>query len=163
MRGVIRDVVPLFTADLWSTVDLMRPVNLALVAVVTLLPLLVAAERQLRTRVDLALAERAAAIDPEGALEEVKETLARLIADEERDHARPDISRLLPRVWDPFEPQLHVSQLAGPLRNLLTRNLVTAAVGVMTVATLYMGAEVVPFAVELCGGDPVMISERLRA
>ena len=133
-------VIPLFTEDMWSTVHRLTATNLVLLVTLTLLPLLFAVERQLRTKVDAALAEAVAEAAPDVALDDVKENLARLLPDDERDQGREDIARLLPHYWEPFNPADRVEQLVHPLRNLLKRNLVIAAVGVATVAILYMGA-----------------------
>ena len=133
-------VIPLFTADMWSTVHRLTTMNLVLLAALTLLPLLFAVERQLRTRVEAALVGAAAEAAPGDALDDMQANLTRLLPDDERDRGREDIARLLPAVWEPFNPADRVTQLIHPLRNLLKRNLVIAALGVTTVATLYMGA-----------------------
>jgi hypothetical protein len=133
-------VIPLFTSDMWSAVRRLPTVDLVLLAALTLLPLLFAVERELRTRVDVALAGAVTDAAPDAALVGVKENLARLLPDDERQGGREDIARLLPAFWAPFNPSDRVDQLVNPLRNLLKRNLVIAAVGVLTVATLYMGA-----------------------
>lgn len=134
-------VIPLFTADLWSTIHRLDAVNLVLVAAVTLFPLLIAVERQLRAKVGSALdrAVAEAAADPTVLRDEITERLARLLDDNERDAARQDIARLLAGFWDPFDPERHVASLDHALRRLLLRNLVNAVVGVWMAATVYIG------------------------
>jgi hypothetical protein len=123
---------------MWAAVAELHAGNLMLVGGLTVLPLLVVVERRLRGEVRPRVAVARERV--EGGREiDLGKMLSGLLPDEEKEEADSDLVRLLGR-WKKRANHVEAAEaIVGPLRRQLWRRALLVAVGVIAVATLYMG------------------------